>query len=188
MNNTIDYAVTEINILLSVCEEAGKKATIEEFIPEILALVDKFGDSGQSGGSAPYVTAEICRTLKQLLLQKPINPLSGLPQEFGEVAPDVLQNIRCSGVFREKGIDYYIDAISWKDQNNLYTGKAMLKDGTEISSKQRIRSYPFFPKTFVVDVRWDLVNEELYIVDENQLKEVFEYYDPPESYNLKIVS
>ena len=55
MSNTKNKAVVEFEIL----EKTVKDAIISPFKDEILALVDKFGESGQSGGSAPYTAGAI---------------------------------------------------------------------------------------------------------------------------------
>ena len=54
------------------------------------------------------------------------------------------------------------------------------KDGEVITSRQSIKSFPFTPKTFYVNVRSVEVEKEGYdtfLDDESQLEEIFEYYD-----------
>ena len=65
-----------------------------------------------------------------------------------------------------------------------------MEDGTVMTSRQYIKSFPFKPKTFyidVIDTEWadkeETVEEEgggwwtSIIKDEKQLEEVFEYYN-----------
>jgi hypothetical protein len=50
MTNTQSHAKRELEILFKTTPDA----IIREFETEILALCEKFGQSGQSGGSAPF--------------------------------------------------------------------------------------------------------------------------------------
>ena len=69
MNNTLTHAQRELDILVKSCPDPENRPIIEGFIPEILALVEKFGKSGQSGGSAPYTATAISQAVKKLCLQ-----------------------------------------------------------------------------------------------------------------------
>jgi hypothetical protein len=180
MTNTFNHAKRELDILVKTVD----KPIIREFIPEILALCEKFGNSGQSGGSAPYVAGAISDAIKKLCLQKPICPITGIDDEWGTVADSVNQNNREGAIF--KGGDnkaYYLDAITWKTQTgSTWSGNAFMSetDRRKITSRQYIKSFPFTPKTFVIDVIEKEVKKddwEFYIKDPEQLKEVFEYYD-----------
>jgi hypothetical protein len=66
-------AVREFAILRRTTEDA----IILPFEKEILALVDKFNNSGQSGGSAPYTAAALSQAVKNLCLQNPICDITG---------------------------------------------------------------------------------------------------------------
>ena len=68
MSNTTDKATLEFEVLRSTVDDA----IIMPFEKEILALVDKFGESGQSGGSAPYTAGAISSAVKKLCMQEPI--------------------------------------------------------------------------------------------------------------------
>ncbi len=200
-SNTMRYAQQELGIL---CKTAGTepddRPVIEEFIPEMLALIDKFGNSGQSGGSAPYTANAICSTLKKLMLQKPICPITGIDEEWCNTIGDgsVYQNNRDGAIFK-KGIDekpYYLDAVVWKGDIEGESGNDWdTFSGTlwGITSRQYIKSFPFTPKTFYIDVTrvpYDPsihpVNESVscgtgefvyFIKDVKQLDVVWEYYD-----------
>lgn len=155
--NTRLYADRELNTLLSIPD--ADKAIVEDFVPEILALCEKFGRSGQSGGSASFYASELGRVIKLLCMQEPICPIQNTPDEWVPVAHEdageLFQNIRCGAMFKV-GVDgrpYYLDAIVFKDSpQGGYTGTAKLADGTTVYSRQYIKSFPFTPKTFYVDV------------------------------------
>ena len=112
MSKTKSYAERELNILL----ETTPTAIIRHFVPEIIALCEAFGNSGQSGGSAPLVAQALSQAVKKLCLQQPIAPLTGEESEWSEAfsTEGTLQNNRLSSVFKENGKAYYLDAITWK--------------------------------------------------------------------------
>jgi hypothetical protein len=178
-SNTALRAQDEINLLMHY-SDPNDPPIIEDFVPEILALIDKFGNSGQSGGSAPYVASAICTTLEKLMNRKTLLPITGEEHEWMEVGMDIggllFQNNREGAIFKY-GVDgksYYLDAIVWKDNNCSWSGTAYTKDGIAVSSRQFIKSFPFTPKTFYIDVFDD--GDTFNIIDETQLDEVFEYY------------
>jgi len=196
MSNTVKKAELEFEVL----NNTVKDAAIAPFEKEILALVDKFGESGQSGGSAPYTAGAISAAVKKLCMQEPICDITGIDSEWGDVSEygdgrETYQNKRLSSIFKEgkDGTPYYLDAIIFRGQNDscFSSSGVKLKDGTELASRQFIK-LPFKPKTFYVDVietEWHKNKEtgELtvkagggwwtsVIKDETQLEEVFEYY------------
>lgn len=183
-------AEIEIDILLKTVEDP----TIKDFIPEILAIIDKFRNSGQSGGSAPYTAHAISDTIKKLCLHETLTPLTGKDDEWVDIShygdgDTMFQNNRDSTLFKD-GNDkcYYIDAIIWQGEYDTYHSSV---DG--FKSKQYIKKFPFIPKTFYIDtikVDYDSVlhgedwfedgNGRKYvnkIKDMNQIFEVYEYYD-----------
>lgn len=172
MTNTQLFAVRELDILsktwaMSAESIPDDKPVILEFTDELLALCEKFGNSGQSGGSAPYIAGAICSTLKHLLLQEPICPVTGIDDEWhncaGLGATDidsslVWQNCRCGGLFKDSNISngdpYYLDAIIWKGDTEGESGNDWdTFSGTVqgIRSRQFLREFPFTPKTFYID-------------------------------------
>lgn len=185
-SNTENFARKELDLLVKSGEKEGG-SLVKDFVPEILALVDKFGNSGQSGGSAPYTAGSIIAVLKNLLMQKPINPITGEDDEWSSItdfgdSPEY-QNKRCYSLFKEtkESKPYYLDAIVWKTQNNdNYCGSAILSNGENITSRQFIKEFPFEPKTFEIEVEEKEIspdNWEFYVKDESQLEEVFKYYN-----------
>lgn len=179
------YAENEFNYLKNKYTNSvqDEKPMVLEFEKEILNLVSKFMESGQSGGSAPYVCKAIVSAVEDLMMVKPLEGLTGDDFEWCDSCSSHYQNKRLGSVFKEKNDNkpYYLNAIIFKDKNGAcWSGSALLKDGSKILSRQYIKSFPFRPKTFYIDV----LSEELskdnwvsYVKDETQLKEVFEYYD-----------
>lgn len=203
MTNTQSHARREFQIL----RETIPDAIVLDFEPEILALCEAFGRSGQSGGSAPYTAGAIEAAVKSLLLQETLAPITGEEQEWTDVRWGIqddtpcFQNNRCSALFKE-GADaqaHYLYSIVWKgpEKYDTFTGRVYTPDLSElISSSQLVKSFPFTPKTFHVDVVYILIEEQdaearglhyikhndnsctlSVIKDISQLEEVFEYYN-----------
>lgn len=175
---------------------------ITPFIPEVKALVQKFADSGQSGGSAPYTSAVIIDAIKKLLNHEPLGGIQNTEDEWNNISdqgdPDSYQNKRLSSVFKQgkDGRPYYLDAIVFRNPEKNYTftsGSVSLGDDKKgkIRSAQYIKSFPFEPKTFVIDIEekeyrknedGSLTPEEgggwweTWVKDPKQLDEVWEYY------------
>lgn len=197
--NTAKHAEKELNILSSLATDKNDRPIIEPFKKEILALCEAFGKSGQSGGSAPYTATALSQAIKSLLLQETIAPLTGEDSEWNETIKDnegkqIYQNKRCSALFKDgkDGTPHYIYAIIFNgDIGGTFTGNSIiLSDGTTLRSRQNIKSFPFTPKKFYIDVidyRWEDKEETQpdingswwthKIKDEKQLIEVFEYYN-----------
>lgn len=188
MTNTQRHAVKELDILLKSATDPDNRPIIEPFIPEILALAEKFGLSGQSGGSAPFTATAIAQAIKKLLLQEPICPMTGIDEEWmgvGHLSDDsdiLFQSNRCSNLFKgSNGRAWYLDAIIWKDQKGYaFNGGALLKNGDKMRSPQYVKRWPFTPKTFYIDViRKEIApgDFECTVKNEKQLARVFKHYD-----------
>jgi hypothetical protein len=197
----------ELKRMLNKAKEDGKELLIAEFVPEIEALVDKFSESGQSGGSAPFTAGAIIDTLKKMFAHEPLGEgILGTDDEWNDVSrisdmknESFYQNNRLSSVFKEgkDGNPYFLDAIVFKPVGKDYsfTGNSvMMAEGSHeyIGSCQYIKSFPFQPKTFTIDVHekeyrklkdGSLVEEdgggwwESWLADPSQLDQVWEYYD-----------
>lgn len=195
MTKTQSHAKRELDILI----KSTPDALIRDFIPELLALCEKFGKSGQSGGSAPYTARALSMAVEHLCLQEPVCPIMGIDDEWNDITEMnggelLFQNNRDSRIFKESktGSAYFIDAIVFDgDIGGRFTGHDLtLKNGSKLGSSLYIKSFPFTPKTFYIDVidkRWKDKEEKHpdedgdwwthTIKDESQLKEVLEYYD-----------
>lgn len=197
MTNSKSHAKRELEIL----EKTTPDAIVTPFKKEILALCEAFGKSGQSGGSAPFTATAISQAVKKLMMFETLAPLTGEENEWVDVsdindgATDIMkyQNKRDSRVFKkEDGRAYFIDAIVFDgDIGGSFTGNEMSSEKYgKIGSCQYIKSFPFEPKTFYVDVidhRWADKDEKTpdengdwwthSVKDEKQLNEVFQYYE-----------
>lgn len=144
-------------MLSEINTDPKNRPVIEEFADQILELCDRFGKSDQSGGSAPFVVGALASAIKKLCLQEPICPITGIDVEWNDIAEmnggvSMYQNNRCSAIFKHGKEDraYYIDAIVFKSQDgNTFTSMGGVEG---IGSAQYIRSFPFDPKTFYIDV------------------------------------
>ena len=200
---TVDHAQYELDRLLKKAEEKGNTPIIKEFVPEIMSLVQKFADSGQSGGSAPFTAGAITQALQKLLMHEPLGGVENDPDEWGDEASyGSFQNHRLSSVFKESkdSKPYYINAIVFVPEGKEYgytSGGVMMSEGSKetVSSAQYIKSFPFTPKTFKITVNekeyrklkdGTLVEEEgggwweSWLANPKQLEEVWEYYDKKE--------
>lgn len=208
----VDKAQYELDLLM---KNAEGTPVVKEFVPEIMALVKKFADSGQSGGSAPFVSQIIVQVLQKLMMHEPLGEgIMGTDEEWSDISniegvdegTGSFQNMRLSSVFKEgkEGTPYYLNAIVWipEGKDYGYTGHVGITEGSEetISSSQFIKSFPFQPKTFKITVKekeyrkledGSLVEEEgggwweSWIADPKQLDEVWEYYDKKEPVKRK---
>ena len=201
----------ELKRLLNNAKKEGKELLIAEFVPEIEALVDKFGNSGQSGGSAPFTAGAIVDTIKKMLAREPLGEgIMCTDDEWNDISiyedekpgKGSFQNNRLSSVFKEgkAGRPYYLNSIVWKPvgKDYTFTGRVSLAEGSneEIGSMHYIKNLPFQPKTFVIDVEekeyrklkdGTLVEEEgggwweSWLANPSQLDQVWEYYDKKEN-------
>lgn len=163
MSNAKTFAKAEFDLMRKLGEGKpdDEQYLVLEFEKEILALVDKFGESGQSGGSAPYTAGSIIHVLKSLLAQNPATPITGADDEFYLCDDDGLyQNMRCSAVFRRTDADgeytfSHVNSIIFQgeDEYDTFSGSIRLDGGVRISSSCDIKAFPFTPKTFYVDVK-----------------------------------
>ena len=187
MTNTYSHAEIELDILSKSATDPDDRPLIEEFREEILALCEKFGKSGQSGGSAPYTATALSQAIKKLLLHEPITPITGIDEEWVHVVEyfdgqeGVYQNRRESAIFKGDGEPYYLDAIVWKDtKGHTWNGSALMPDGRRILGRGGIKSFPFTPKTFYInieDVEVAPDDWEFRLVDLDQLEPVKKYYN-----------
>ena len=158
----------------------------------VIELIEVFSKQGHSGMSAPLVA----NIFKKLANYEPLGPITGKDEEWNDVSnlsngKTLYQNKRCSGLFKE-GKDeqpYYIDAIIKRDQRGItWSGRAWLNEedwlngdrSKMIDKRGYIKSFPFTPKTFYIDVKDVEVAKddwESFIVNPSQLDEVREYYD-----------
>jgi len=134
-----EHAETELKALgynLDDKEEGPNKWIMEN----LFELLEVFSAQGHSGSSAPYCI----NMFKKLASFEPLSPLTGEDWEWTEVTDGVLQNKRCSHVFKENGQAYDILAYVFREPNGCcYTSK---------ESKAEI-TFPYTPKTEYIDVK-----------------------------------
>jgi hypothetical protein len=156
VSNLIEHAKYEL-------KKAGlfdKDSDYEGMIGEaVMELIEKFSEQGHSGMSASIVA----NIFAELVMYKPLGGINGTPDEWSEVAENLLQNKRLGSVFKDSmnGKPYFLDAIIWVDKatGSGWNGTAELKSTVGlfqsikiIHSRQYIKSFPFKPKTFYVEV------------------------------------
>ena len=185
----IEHAKMELKMVGAFDKESNYGGEIGQAVME---LIEVFANQGHSGNSAGIV-----RTIfNKLANYQPLMDITGKDEEWSDVrdfgdGKSWYQNKRCSALFKD-GIDgkpYYIDAIVKRDQKGVtWSGNAWLseedyKSGDRskmIGKRGYIKSFPFKPKTFVIDVKDVEVAKddwESFIVNPSQLDEVWEYYD-----------
>lgn len=178
MTNTQQHAIIELSIL---CKQV-KDPIVKPFEKEILALCESFGKSGQSGGSYGMTANALTQTINKLLKQETISPLTGEDSEWNLLDYDdetKYQNNRESGVFKQKdGSSTYVDAIIWRGQYREDVGTDRWNDTFngrcgKLRSSQKIKSFPFTPKTFYIDVFRELLPEDW--IEEPFIE--WDYYD-----------
>lgn len=185
----------ELAIMNSSLTE-GDELLITPYIEQIKEIIDIFSKQAHSGGSAPFATDAISRTIKAVLGFQILSPLTGEDSEWVDISEmhgsPLWQNIRDGGVFKdENGECRYSNSIVWvgEDQWDQFVGRI-----NEYGSSNIIKEFPFMPKTFYISVRRELYDENnpehkgldttttghgemvYFIKDQNQIKEVFNYY------------
>jgi hypothetical protein len=176
------------NIVLEIAKDPD--SLTYEFTEEINSIVEVIKTKSINDFD------HLIESINNLLLFHPIAPITGMDDEWGDVREfgdgnSWYQNKRCSALFKDgkDGKPYYIDAIIKRDQNNVcWSGFAWLSEedyktgdrSKMVGKKGYIKSFPFTPKTFYVDVRDVEVAKddwESFIVDPKQLEEIWNYYD-----------
>ncbi len=192
------HAQVELELLSQSATDPENRPLIEEFKEEIIALCEKFGKSGQSGGSYKYTARALSMAVETLCCFETIAPLTGADEEWNDITnmnngEPMWQNKRESGLFKyPDGSVEYVDAIVKRTQNgttlsgNFWLSKEDYLQGDknrQISNSQKIKGFPFKPKTFFIDVIEEEVapdDWEMYLANPEQLEEVWEYYEKPE--------
>lgn len=110
---------------------------------DVLKLLEMFVEQGHSGFSANYAI----KLFQTLASWKPLSPLTGEPDEWTEVGPDVWQNKRASNVFKgEDGRAYWSDGVvfwEWHSSPDIDDGKPYKSYFTSRDSRVFIDSFPW---------------------------------------------
>lgn len=108
----MEWAKEELSLLVK-----NNDSIQNEINNDIIELVEVFAKQGHSGFTASYTLG----ILNRLLSWKPITPLTGSDDEWGEVfdnESNTQQNKRCSSVFRknfDNSTAYYLDGKVFSD-------------------------------------------------------------------------
>lgn len=112
----------------------------------VMKLLSVFEGGGHSGSSAPYAIS----MFEKLAKFEPLIPLQGTDDEWNEIGNGVLQNNRCSHVFKDptrfNGQAYDIDAIVFWEWFIHEDGERSKSHFTSRESCQPI-TFPYTPKT-----------------------------------------
>ncbi len=189
MSNLMTHALNELRIAYAPAPAGSSQDEPDygnEHIPNaVLELIKVLSQQGHSGGSIG-VTIDL---FTQLANFKPLGPLTGVDAEWflhDEMGPPFLyQNKRAGDVFKtaENAQAWYLNAVIFVTQNGEHleiNSGVKCGDGKLLISRQYIKSFPFTPKTFYVDViETEIAKDDwVYAIKEmEQLKPVFEYYD-----------
>lgn len=195
MNRYVEHFERELKVMRPHVPD-NDELIIEPYIEAIKPLLEVFSEQSDPMGTAHMTAGVIARTVKAVLGLNILSPLTGEDWEW-EKKGDVYQNIRDGGVFRDAdGKCSYNTCIVWKGEQPWDT---FVGDLDGIGSKHYIKSFPFMPKTFYVDVyrqAYDQTNPEhkgkdvvkhddqemiYFIKDKKQLTQVFNYYEKQES-------
>jgi hypothetical protein len=200
-NMYLEHFDRELEIMQATVEE-GDNLIIEPYIRSIREVCKDFATEGHSGGSAPMAAGVLASTIKAILGFQILSPLQGTDDEWNDVSEMgspgsvLFQNKRDSAVFKNAdGKCTYNTCIVWKGEEDYDTFTGSLNG---IQSSHYIKSFPYMPKTFYVDVYREPYDENnpkhkdadviscgpgemaYFIKDPKQLDEVFNYYDKRE--------
>ncbi len=130
MSELVAFAERELALLQA---DAGEADEYQRAINKnVLDVVKIFAEGGHSGSSAPYAI----QLIRQLLMFRPIKPLTGEADEWMQVSDDLWQNRRCGHVFKDNDGPYDSQGIVFRDP-----------DGTTwLGSGSRVRiTFPYMP-------------------------------------------
>lgn len=113
-----------------------------EMAMNVLQLIKVFSEQGHSGFSASYCISLVTKLMKY----EPITDLTGEDDEWVEVGPDLFQNRRMGGVFKQNGQAYFIDGKIWRTRSGACY--------TNFQSRVPV-VFPCIPKSEYVDVEED---------------------------------
>lgn len=193
----LTHFLREVNILKEE-NTSNEPLIIDGYIEVFEKIVEIFSSQGHSGFSASCYSSYLSHALKQTLNLQPLSPLTGKDHEWINVSEYdegsmLYQNNRDSAVFKDGYGCKYNDAIVFQGEDDFdsFTGSV-----GSLRSSQYIKSFPFTPKRFTVHVYRELYDENnpkhqtckdivecgpgtfaYFLKDENELKEVSEYYD-----------
>ncbi len=116
MATLVEHARTELERAGFFKEDGAYDGMIG---PAVMVMIEDFAKEGHSG-----MSASICSGLfDKLSRYKPLGPLTGERDEWNETSRGVLQNKRCSHVFKEGTRAYDIQGTVFRERNGgCFTG------------------------------------------------------------------
>ncbi len=162
----IEHAKAEFAALgykpVDQCEDDPNKWIQEN----VFELLDVLGTQGHSGSSIYFVVDYFSK----LALFKPLCPLTGQDEEWGEPfeGTSLLQNKRCSHVFKVNGVAYTIDGYQFWHWSEIdldpdeegYPGKRTFRSYFTSRESRKLVTFPYTPTTESVEVECYEVNKE----------------------------
>ena len=105
----------------------------------VMKMIGIFADEGHSGASA----AMAVHIFSKVAMYEPLTPLTGDDAEWMDVGDGILQNVRCSHVFKENGEAYDIQGRIFREPSGACF--------TNRDSKVPV-TFPYVPKAEYVDL------------------------------------
>ena len=99
MSNLTSFARNELQIAGLFDEDSDYGGMLGD---AVMRMVEQFAEEGHSGFSA----SQAIKIFQRVASFEPLTPLTGEDDEWTEVADGLLQNRRCSHVFKENGEAY----------------------------------------------------------------------------------
>lgn len=170
--NNLKWAKRELDLVY--------KSPEDDFIKQdVMELLETFSNQGQSGYSASFIS----NIFNKLARHELLSPLDYNEDDFVSLKeygdPTGYQNKRLSSVFKNDVGCYYLDGIRFVDEYDIsFTGSIINEHNERIKSSQYIKSFPFIPKTFTINVKEVDSNSNTYtILNPEVLVEAFNYYE-----------
>lgn len=145
-NEETSFARRELEILEKACDTNDGLEMQKEVTKCVMELMDVFGKQGHSGFSASYVV----NLFKNLVEGKPLSPLTGDEDEWGEPldwgrnGAVVQQNRRYSALFRENrdnSTAHCVDDIVFSDNG----GVTWFTSGAKAQKYRKPIKFPWMP-------------------------------------------
>ena len=161
MSNLLKHAERELKLI----GYDGKDEYNNMAKAAIMELLTTFANQGHSGFSANYIV----NLFNKLAKYETLSPLTGNDDEWNDVSDmsgdrkTLFQNNRDGRVFKNDDGAFFTEAIIWTESGeSSYTNK---------DSNRYIKSFPFTPKTFYVEV-----DKERNVLDTEEYNKANAYY------------
>ena len=161
MSNLLKHAERELKLI----GYDGKDEYNNMAKAAIMELLTTFANQGHCGFSANYIV----NLFNKLAKYETLSPLTGNDDEWNDVSDmsgdrkTLFQNNRDGRVFKNDDGAFFTEAIIWTESGeSSYTNK---------DSNRYIKSFPFTPKTFYVEV-----DKERNVLDTEEYNKANAYY------------